>query len=69
MSGLTNQNTHPADEIPWYVLANFQEAVNVSLDNLLSYPFVKEAVDDGKIALRGAHYNFVKGVFDLWEKE
>lgn len=46
-----------------------KEAVNVSLDNLLSYPFVKEAVDDGKIALTGAHYDFVKGVFDLWEKE
>ncbi|CAM8885789.1 unnamed protein product [Rhodiola kirilowii] len=43
-----------------------KEAVNVSLENLLTYPFVKEAVLDEKIALRGAHYDFVKGVFDLW---
>ncbi|CAM8940001.1 unnamed protein product [Rhodiola kirilowii] len=46
-----------------------KEAVNVSLANLLTYPFVKEAVLDGKIVIRGAHYDFVKGAFDLWEQE
>ena len=45
----------------------FQEAVNVSLGNLLSYPFVKERVVENKLAIRGAHYDFVKGTFDLWE--
>ncbi|XP_048626843.1 beta carbonic anhydrase 3-like [Brassica napus] len=35
------------------------EAVNVSLGNLLSYPFVKERVVKNKLALRGAHYDFV----------
>ncbi|CDY47630.1 BnaC05g18860D [Brassica napus] len=44
-----------------------KEAVNVSLGNLLSYPFVKERVVKNKLALRGAHYDFVKGTFDLWE--
>ncbi|CAH8386901.1 unnamed protein product [Eruca vesicaria subsp. sativa] len=44
-----------------------KEAVNVSLRNLLSYPFVKERVMKNKLAIRGAHYDFVKGTFDLWE--
>lgn len=38
-----------------------QEAVNVSLGNLLSYPFVRAAVVKNTLAIRGAHYNFVKG--------
>ncbi|CAH2066564.1 unnamed protein product [Thlaspi arvense] len=44
-----------------------KEAVNVSLGNLLSYPFVRAEVVKNKLAIRGAHYNFVKGTFDLWE--
>ena len=48
-------------------LFHMQEAVNVSLGNLLSYPFVRAAVVKNTLAIRGAHYNFVKGTFDLWE--
>ncbi|KAG7592762.1 Carbonic anhydrase [Arabidopsis thaliana x Arabidopsis arenosa] len=44
-----------------------KEAVNVSLGNLLSYPFVRERVVKNKLSIRGAHYDFVKGTFDLWE--
>ncbi|KAL9226333.1 hypothetical protein vseg_002160 [Gypsophila vaccaria] len=43
-----------------------KEAVNVSLGNLLTYPFVREAVVNKTVALKGAHYDFVKGVFELW---
>lgn len=43
-----------------------QEAVNVSLGNLLTYPFVREAVVKKTLALKGAHYDFVKGSFDVW---
>ncbi|XLU96079.1 hypothetical protein S245_010431, partial [Arachis hypogaea] len=43
------------------------EAVNVSLGNLLTYPFVREAVVSKKLALKGAHYDFVKGSFELWD--
>lgn len=43
-----------------------QEAVNVSLGNLLTYPFVREAVVKKNVALKGAHYDFVKGSFELW---
>ncbi|CAN1151225.1 Beta carbonic anhydrase 3 [Linum perenne] len=44
-----------------------QEAVNVSLGNLLTYPFVRDATAKNKLALRGAHYDFVDGSFELWE--
>nr|XP_043623409.1 carbonic anhydrase 2 isoform X1 [Erigeron canadensis] len=43
-----------------------KEAVNVSLGNLLTYPFVREAVVNKQLSLKGAHYDFVKGAFDLW---
>ncbi|KAI9390512.1 hypothetical protein POPTR_008G189800v4 [Populus trichocarpa] len=44
-----------------------KEAVNVSLGNLLTYPFVREAVVNGAVSLKGAHYDFVKGTFELWD--
>ena len=43
-----------------------QEAVNVSLANLLSYPFVREAVAKNTLSLKGGHYDFVQGSFELW---
>ncbi|XP_038999743.1 carbonic anhydrase 2-like isoform X7 [Hibiscus syriacus] len=43
-----------------------KEAVNVSLGNLLTYPFVREAVVNKSVALKGAHYDFVDGKFSLW---
>ncbi|KAJ6890107.1 hypothetical protein NC651_023793 [Populus alba x Populus x berolinensis] len=44
-----------------------QEAVNVSLGNLLTYPFVRDAVVNDAVSLKGAHYDFVKGTFELWD--
>lgn len=43
-----------------------KEAVNVSLENLLTYPFVREGVLKGTLALHGGYYNFVDGTFDTW---
>ncbi|XP_071736447.1 carbonic anhydrase 2-like [Rutidosis leptorrhynchoides] len=43
-----------------------KEAVNVSLGNLLTYPFVRDAIVNKKLSLKGGHYDFVKGTFDLW---
>ena len=48
------------------VVKLMQEAVNVSLGNLLTYPFVREAVVKKTLVLKGAHYDFVNGKFDLW---
>jgi len=42
--------------------------VNVSLYNLLTYPWVKEGVENGTLKLVGARYHFVNGVFDTWVK-
>jgi len=44
-----------------------KEAVNVSLGNLLTYPFVRDSVVKQTVALKGAHYDFVKGTFELWD--
>lgn len=43
-----------------------KEAVNVSLANLLTYPFVRNAVVKENLALKGGHYDFVHGSFELW---
>ncbi|KAK7361873.1 hypothetical protein VNO77_03962 [Canavalia gladiata] len=42
-------------------------AVNVSLGNLLTYPFVRDGVVNNTLALKGAHYDFVNGSFELWD--
>ena len=44
-----------------------QEAVTLSLFNLLTYPYVLSAFNDNKLALRGGYYDFVAGTFKLWE--
>ncbi|KAI5078267.1 hypothetical protein GOP47_0005938 [Adiantum capillus-veneris] len=43
-----------------------KEAVNVSLWNCMSYPFVKEGVQQGTLALHGAFFDFVNGAFERW---
>lgn len=43
-----------------------KEAVNVSLGNLLTYPFIKAAVLNRSLSLQGGYYNFLKGSFDFW---
>jgi carbonic anhydrase len=43
-----------------------KEAVNISLGNLLTYPFVRAALSKKELALKGGHYDFVKGTFELW---
>ncbi|XP_047053027.1 carbonic anhydrase, chloroplastic-like isoform X2 [Lolium rigidum] len=44
-----------------------KEAVNTSLQNLKTYPFVTEGVANGTLKLVGGHYDFVSGKFDTWE--
>ncbi|KAJ6822335.1 carbonic anhydrase 2-like isoform X1 [Iris pallida] len=43
-----------------------KEAVNVSLENLKTYPFVKEGLEKKTLAIQGAYYDFVNGVFETW---
>ncbi|KAL3535390.1 hypothetical protein ACH5RR_003851 [Cinchona calisaya] len=44
-----------------------REALKLSLGNLLTYPFVKKAVANQNLALKGGYYDFVKGSFELWD--
>ncbi|XP_057952099.1 carbonic anhydrase 2-like isoform X2 [Malania oleifera] len=46
-----------------------KEAVDMSLTNLLSYPYVRDGVANGTLALRGGYYDFVEGKFLLWEAD
>jgi carbonic anhydrase len=45
----------------------FQESVNVSLTNLLTFPWVKEKVIAKKLSLHGGFYDFVEGSFQVWD--
>jgi len=44
-----------------------QESVNVSLTNLLTYPWVKEKVIGKKLSIHGGFYDFVEGSFQVWD--
>ncbi|KAL7221191.1 hypothetical protein ACSBR1_023191 [Camellia fascicularis] len=46
-----------------------KEAVNVSLGNLLTYPFVRDGLVKKTLSLKGGYYDFVKGAFELWGLE
>ncbi|KDP45339.1 hypothetical protein JCGZ_09588 [Jatropha curcas] len=46
-----------------------KEAVNVSLGNLLTYPFVRHGLVKKTLALKGGYYDFVSGSFELWGLE
>jgi len=44
-----------------------KESVNVSLTNLLTYPWVKEKVIGKKLSIHGGFYDFVEGSFQVWD--
>ena len=44
-----------------------QESVRNSLENLLTYPYVRNAVANGTMTLRGGYYDFVNGTFEQWK--
>lgn len=46
-----------------------KEAVNVSLGNLLTYPFVRDGLVKKTLSLKGGYYDFVNGTFELWGLE
>ncbi|KAH0466708.1 hypothetical protein IEQ34_003946 [Dendrobium chrysotoxum] len=43
------------------------EDVKVSLENLKTYPYVKEGLKKKTLALYGGYYEFVNGAFETWE--
>ncbi|XP_021292341.1 carbonic anhydrase 2-like isoform X1 [Herrania umbratica] len=44
-----------------------KESVKNSMANLLTYPFVRNAVVSGTLTLRGGYYDFVNGTFEQWK--
>ncbi|EOY20711.1 hypothetical protein QUC31_006999 [Theobroma cacao] len=42
-------------------------SVKNSMANLLTYPFVRNAVVSGTLTLRGGYYDFVNGTFEQWK--
>uniref|UniRef100_A0A2N9IXK8 Carbonic anhydrase n=1 Tax=Fagus sylvatica TaxID=28930 RepID=A0A2N9IXK8_FAGSY len=46
-----------------------KEAVNLSLINLQTYPYVKMGLANKRLRLLGGYYDFVNGTFELWEFE
>lgn len=64
---LINCNQYSTHLTFFAFLNGVQEAVNVSLRNLQSYPFVKERLQKGTLKLLGARYDFVYGSFEMWD--
>ncbi len=40
-------------------------AIRLSLDNLRTFPFVAERVDDGRLVLQGAHFDIADGILRI----
>jgi carbonic anhydrase len=47
---------------PDYLTRLEHAMVSQSMENLLSFPFVKERVDDGRITIHGAHFGIANGI-------
>ncbi|KAL6960600.1 carbonic anhydrase [Sarracenia purpurea var. burkii] len=60
---------HGNSALPEQISSCEKEAVNVSLANLLTYPFVREGLLKKTLSLKGGYYDFVKGTFELWGLE
>lgn len=43
-----------------------QETVNLSLANLLTFPFIQERLHSGRLQIYGMHYDFVEGRLTSW---
>ena len=67
-SSLCETSIDPYGESDIYFCDCFlQESVNVSLTNLLTFPWVKEKVIAKKLSLHGGFYDFVEGSFQVWD--
>ena len=59
----TPETTDPADLVAHYET----EVVRLSLANLLTFPWIRDAVDDGRLALRGFRFDIRTGVLSMLE--
>lgn len=59
----------PNAETPELCQTCEKASVKNSLNNLLTYPFVVDAVKEKKVTLHGGYYDFIEGSFDTWDFE
>ena len=43
-------------------------AVMVSIDNLMTFPFVKQAVEEGRLTLHGLWHDIGQGTLEVWDE-
>ncbi len=49
--------------------ASERQSVRLSLDNLTTFPFVREAMAAGNLSLHGWYLNIFVGVLEIWNPE
>jgi carbonic anhydrase len=49
--------------------ASERHSVRLSLDNLITFPFVREAMAAGKLSLHGWYLNIFEGELDVWNPD
>ena len=49
--------------------ASERPAVRLSLDNLSTFPFIREAVAAGKLSLQGWYLNIFDGALEIWDPD
>ena len=49
--------------------ASERQSVRLSLDNLTSFPLVREAVAAGDLSLHGWYLNIFEGTLDIWNPD
>ena len=57
--------THDHDHDPARALE--YESIKVSLENLMTFPFIADRVKDGRLKLAGAHYGVADGKLTLYD--
>mgnify|MGYP002641267432 FL=1 len=46
-----------------------RQSVRLSLDNLSTFPFIREAVDAGELSLQGWYLNIFDGALEIWDPD
>jgi carbonic anhydrase len=57
--------THDHDKDPARALEH--ESIKVSLENLMSFPFIADRVNDGRLKLAGTHYGVADGKLEMFD--
>lgn len=59
-------NSHSQMDTKLSSFSIFQESINRSLLNLLTYPWIEDRVEKGTLSLHGGYYDFADCTFEKW---